>query len=831
MPASVSTVDSLGFGFIRCGTSGQGILSAVVHGRKEDGMKPILFDKSATDFTTQGLGRLSDAISCEVTEERNGSYELEMEYPIDGIHWKDVAVSCVILAKPNETSDPQAFRIYRISRPINKRCKVYAEHISYQLSYIPVMPYTADSFAAALSGLVTHAAENCPFTVWTDKTVEGSYSVTVPKSMRSLLGGEAGSVLDVYGKAEYEFDNYTIKAHLNRGNDNGVVLRYGKNITDLTQEENISDTITGICPYWKSNEDDSIVTLSDFVVWSDNASNYPYARTAVIDFSQDFDEEPTEDQLRARAKKYIEDNEIGVPEVNITLSFIPLWQSEEYKGLTNLEHVSLCDTVTVEFELLGVSAKAKVVKTTYDVLRERYESIEIGEPKTTLAKQIATIDNSVKTEVSETSSFLSGYITSATQKIIGGRGGYIKYHMNANGKPEELLVLSAESESESKSIIRMNKAGIGFSTDYGATYSSAWTIDGVFNADFIGAGSLDAGIITAGVLKDANGNTTFDLTTGVFTMTKGSITLGTISDGQYPFSVNDKGELVAVSATLVDATLSGTITTENGLYKSMLDSGYLRMFYDSTLYGQFGSGVWATNSAKRGLGMYISGDADYMFFGRYDSSSASYLPSYIINFGLSSEIGYSERHIFYSTSRFLESAAFAGGLTSAGTIYSNGLFYATKSVYLTASNLYFDNGYGPQFKDSGGTYRPSLYMSSSDTLMLASPDVEVQVYGKTTNIGSTSYPTVIDGSSVSIPKVVQSGTIHLVGSSGSATYEVTFDTSFPGTPDVLLTAVDPSQKVQWLSPSNITKNGFTINMSTGTVSYTNIYICWAAIYA
>ena len=298
-------------------------------------MKPILFDKTDSAFTTQGLGRLSDAISCKVTEERNGAYELEMEYPIDGIHWGDVQVSRIIVAKPNDSSDPQAFRIYKITKPLKKQCMVFAEHISYQLSYIPVMPFTAQSFALALNAMVANAAESCPFSVWTDKTVLGDYAVKVPTSFRALLGGQAGSILDVYGTAEYEFDNYQIKAHLNRGTNRGVILRYGKNITDLTQEESIANTITGICPYWRSTDGDVLVTLPEEVLWSSNASNFPYARTVPMDFSSDFEDQPTEAQLRQKAQAYIDNNNIGVPKVSITLSFIPLWQSEEYKDLAS----------------------------------------------------------------------------------------------------------------------------------------------------------------------------------------------------------------------------------------------------------------------------------------------------------------------------------------------------------------------------------------------------------------------------------------------------------------------------------------------------------------
>lgn len=792
-------------------------------------MKPILFDKTDTTFTTQGLGRLSDAISCKVSEERNGAYELEMEYPIDGIHWSDVQVSRIIVAKPNDTSDPQAFRIYRISKPLKKRCMVFAEHISYQLSFIPVMPFTAQSFSLALNAMVSNVAESCPFSVWTDKTVLGEYSVSVPTSFRALLGGQAGSLLDVYGTAEYEFDNYQIKAHLNRGTNRGVVLRYGKNITDLTQEESIANTITGICPYWRDTDGNNIVTLPEQVLWSANAANFPFARTIPMDFSSDFEEQPTVAQLRSKAQAYIDNNDIGVPEVNISLSFIPLWQSEEYRELAKLEHVALCDTITVQFEKLDVSASAKVVKTVYDVLRERYESIEIGDAKTTLAKQIAQIDSSVKTEVENTEAFLTSYVSTATAKIVGGKGGFVKFNYNANGYPEELLILSASTEATSQNIIRMNQAGIGFSQDYGETYSSAWTIDGVFNADFIGAGSLSAARITTGVLQDENGYTTFNLDTGVLTMTKGSITLGTAVNGVYPFSVSDSGVLTAVSATLTNATLTGTITTENGYYKSMLDSGYLRMYYDSTLYGQFGGGAWGSNTARRGLGMYLAEDASYMFFGRYETTAGSYIASYIINFNLNTELGYSERHIFYSTARFLGGVHLASTLAVTGAITAYSTITASGAINLTGANVNFDNGYGLRFKNSQGVYQLAMYMSSADRIYLASTAFPVQVYGSTTYLGSSQYPTIIDGSSIKAQKMIQTGKQVVYCTSGDlVSQNVTFAVAFENVPVVMLTAEDQNGYVVRLGLMSVTRSGFTIRMHAGATG--NFTVHWLAVY-
>ena len=791
-------------------------------------MKPILFPSTATSFTTQGLGRLSDALSCVVTEERNGPYELLMEYPVDGIHWGDVGISKIILAKPNDTSDPQPFRIYRISKPLKRRCMVYAEHISYQLSYIPIMPFTAGSFTEALNALVSHAAESCPFTVWTDKSVTGNFTVTAPTSFRALLGGQSVSLLDVYGTAEYEFDKYQVKAHLNRGSDKGVVMRYGKNITDLTQEESIANTITGICPFWQSPDSGTSVTLPEQVLWSANAGNFPYARTIPKDFTGEFSEQPTVEQLRAKAQAYLDSNPIGVPEVSITLEFIPLWQSEEYKNLAKMEHVALCDTITVYFEKLDVFAKAKVVKTAYDVLRERYTSIEIGSAKTTLAKQIADISSSVKTESENTESILASYVASATRKIVGGKGGYVKFNYNANGLPEELLILSAATEATSEHIIRMNRAGIGFSRDYGQTYSSAWTIDGVFNADFIGAGSLSAERITTGILQDSNGYTTFNLATGVLTMTRGSISLGTPVNGVYPFSVDNAGALTAVSATLTSATISGTVTTEYGFYKSMLQAGYLRMYYDGTLYGQYSGGAWASNTAKRGLGVYLTADASYVFFGRYETSEGNYVASYIINYGLDNELGYAERHVFYSSVRFVDNVYLSGTLNVTGATNTTGAINASGSIFLLASNLNLDNGYSIRFKNTAGAYQPALFMTSANVITLGSTAYEVQVYGSATTIGNASYPTTITGSTVNTTRFLQSGTIGLsLTANSEGTAAVTFGTTFAGAPHVVVTPVDPNDRVTHIAISGVSANGFTVRVKA-SIS-TNITVHWIAV--
>lgn len=472
-------------------------------------MNPILYAAGETAFTSNGLGRLADAITCTVTEERNGEYELYMEYPVTGRHFSDLQHSAIIFAVPADGKNPQPFRIYRIGKPINGICSIYAEHISYQLNFIPVMPFTlgTGTVATALQALVTNAAERCPFSVWTNKSTSGAYTVREPQPFRSLLGGVEGSILDVYGSGEYEFDRYQVKLWASRGSDNGVTIRYGKNLIDLTQDENIENTITGILPYWKNGETGDILTLPEKVLWSDNADNYPYKRTRPLDLSQNWGAQPTVEQLRAAGQAYIVNNNIGVPKVSLDVEFAPLWQlsggAEDYHSL---ERVNLCDTVTVQFELLGVSAKAKVIRTVYNVLLDRYDRIEIGDARTSFTDVIrSSAEQAVEQAGGDQMSVLQAYVDHQTQLITGGLGGYVLLNPNANGEPQEILIMDTDDVSTAVNVIRMNKNGIGFSQNgYSGPYTSAWTIDGIFNTAFIGAGSITSVMLASDAVTAGN---------------------------------------------------------------------------------------------------------------------------------------------------------------------------------------------------------------------------------------------------------------------------------------------------------------------------------------
>lgn len=476
-------------------------------------MKPRLYQENEVEFISNGLGPLSEAQSCTVEENRNGSFELTMEYPVTGGLFAELKNGAIVMAKPNDTSEQQAFRIYNITTPLHGVVTVYARHISYQLSHIPVSPFVANSCAAAMQGLKANAAEACPFEFWTDKETVAAFSSKVPASARSLLGGVTGSILDTFG-GEYEFDMWAVKLHRQRGKDSGVVIAYGKNLTDLDQEKSIENTITGIYPYYCDAATGEVMELPEKVVSSPSAENFPYPRTVPLDCSSEWNEMPTVEQLRDYATQYVQREGIGVPKVSLKVSFWPLWQSEEFGDIAPVEKLALCDTVTVRFARLGVDAKAKVVGTVYDVLAGRYESITLGEAATNLADTIVKQEKQLQ-EVPDESS-LEAAAARATNWITGNKGGYVLLRRNANGQPYELLIMDTDDITTAKKVWRFNQSGLGYSsTGYNGTYGLAMTQDGQIVADYITTGKLSANLVQAGVLQDKTGKKfRFDLDTG-----------------------------------------------------------------------------------------------------------------------------------------------------------------------------------------------------------------------------------------------------------------------------------------------------------------------------
>lgn len=371
-------------------------------------MIPRLLDGSATDFTQIGIP-LTDCISCTVQEERNGVFELTAVVSTTTPYFDTIKVGMLIVAKPNHTQDPQAFEIYEISKPINQQVTIRANHISYRQSFIPVKPFSCTGITATLSGLISNAMETSDFTFSTDISNETStYNQIEPASMRSRLGGVAGSVLDVFG-GEYEWDNFETILHLHRGADNGVQLRLGKNITNLEQTESLERVVTGVLPYW-SNSDGTLQYYGD-IQYSSAVGDYPTHRTIVLDLSSDFESAPTKTQLNNAGQAYLAQSNLATPNTNVAVQFIDLADTTEYAD-SPLERVNLCDTVEVIYPALDISYKAKAIKVVFDVLAERTLEVEVGDTRSTISKTIADVVGDIDSQVK-----LGNKLVSVTQKI------------------------------------------------------------------------------------------------------------------------------------------------------------------------------------------------------------------------------------------------------------------------------------------------------------------------------------------------------------------------------------------------------------------------------
>lgn len=470
-------------------------------------MIPVLYDYSEKQFVSQGLGALVDAMSCIVEEELNGIYELTMTYPITGEHFDLLENQRLILAMPSKGTRAQPFEIYSISKPLNGVVTVNAQHISYRLSYIPVVPFTCNGCTMALQMMKANSLEENPFTVWTDITNSTrQFSFDNPQSFRLCLGGIEGSLVDrFYG--EYEFDRFDVRFWSKRGTVRETAqIIYGKNLTDLKQEDSFEYVVTGIYPYWKSQETDgsntstTVVTLPEKVIYSKYADSYAYRRTVPYDFSQDFQEAPTVEALRERAKEYVQQSLSTTPSVNMSISFASLADSEENKNLVE-ETLNLGDTVSVYFSKLGISTKARITKTTFNVLIEQYDSLTIGS-KSSLSKTISNMEKRNK-EIESNQITISQVKNSldAQKTIMDGAAGGSVITQYTNGTPSATIYTDTDNIETAKNALIMNKNGIAFSHNgVAGPYETAWTIDGQFSANFITTGQLDGNLIKGGTI-------------------------------------------------------------------------------------------------------------------------------------------------------------------------------------------------------------------------------------------------------------------------------------------------------------------------------------------
>lgn len=365
-------------------------------------MIPILYGETEAQFVSMGYGGLGDARSLAVTRQVNGVYELEMRYPAAGRRYAELRPRRIIWTSVGPDESPQPFRIYRVTNPLLGESVVYARHVAYDLMGYTVTPFEAESLAQA-ARMLQDGAVVTPhgFTITAEKSSDTPISVPTPRSIWSMLGGQRGSLLDVYG-GEWRFDGYGVTLMEALGAALGVTVRYGVNLQTLEQDENLANTWTAVQPYWLSTDGATVVTLPEKLI---SAGTFDYTRILVLDLSAEWQEPPTESQLYTRAKQYISDNKVGVPAVGLDVSFLPLDQTEEYKGRSFLQKIHLGDTVTVEFPTAidpktgapsaFVLASARAVETVWLPLEDKYESIRLGEKRSNFVSALAQVQKNL----------------------------------------------------------------------------------------------------------------------------------------------------------------------------------------------------------------------------------------------------------------------------------------------------------------------------------------------------------------------------------------------------------------------------------------------------
>ncbi|MGL5506704.1 MAG: phage tail spike protein, partial [Paraclostridium sp.] len=333
------------------------------------------------------LGNLTDTIEAYVEEERNGLFELTFDYPNNYPLSDKLEKECIVIANANDTLRNQKFRIYDTQKFIDGTITVFARHISFDLMYDIVnnVTFTNQSCEYALNQLFRQSQFSTHYRGYSDIINAQDYSMSMCNVLEAI-GGKEGSIIDTYGTgAEILRDNTDISVLNRRGHDNGVSIEYAKNLMGFELEEDTTDLITRIIPFAKyTDEASKEVIVKANAVDSPLINNYSHPYVRYIDFSDKFGngEIPSQQKLIILAQNEYRDKKVDIPKQNYKIEFIPLSKCVGYEGIE--DKISLCDLVTIRNSQYNVDTQAKVIKYKFNVLTDRYESMELGEPKTSL---------------------------------------------------------------------------------------------------------------------------------------------------------------------------------------------------------------------------------------------------------------------------------------------------------------------------------------------------------------------------------------------------------------------------------------------------------------
>lgn len=356
-------------------------------------MIPILYESNETSFTSNGLGRLRDCITCVVSEERNGTYECDFTYPTDGANFDKIQCGRVVAVRHDDSNDVQPFDIVSYSKPIDGIVSFHCVHISYRMRGLVASGKNINSLTDAFALLGTSTPSN-PFTYEADFSSIGYMAAAdgTPRSVRSLLGGTEGSILDTYG-GEYEFDKFRVILHQQRGQDRDFTIRYGVNLLDYKEDTDFSETYNSAIPYWTGSDG-----VKDIIVIGNKATSTAPTYSgreicAALNLTDKFETKPTKTQLQNMALSMLNSRQTTLPQQNITVDFVRLQDLGEYESLKSLLQCNLCDTIEVIFPRYDMRGRFKIVKTVFDVLRGKYEKLELGALSTTLAEALGIVSS------------------------------------------------------------------------------------------------------------------------------------------------------------------------------------------------------------------------------------------------------------------------------------------------------------------------------------------------------------------------------------------------------------------------------------------------------